>query len=133
MPKLVYFGEFWQADDCCQTVIPDRSNFNKIKIDEKCQNWKILIRHFESFWNNVIWKNIDFPTFFHLVREKKFSSRILKFAKAQETITPLWHSCHRFKFQFTTDSAAVHNVWKLLKMSHFVFFNFGIFHQFLFN
>ena len=71
MPKLVYFGEFWQADDCCQTVIPDRSNFNKIKIDEKCQNWKILIRHFESFWNNVIWKNIDFPTFFHLVREKK--------------------------------------------------------------
>ena len=84
--------------------------------------------HFETMWFE---KTLIFRHFSTSFVKKKFSSRILKFAKAQETITPLWHSCHRFKFQFTTNSAVVHSVWKMPKKVAFEFSNFGIFNELL--
>ena len=50
MPKMVNLAEFWKIEASGQTVLPDRS----ILFVEKCQNWKIQMRHFGWFSNNMI-------------------------------------------------------------------------------
>ena len=63
MPKLVNLDEFWKPEAWSQTVLPGRSFLIEQKIGGKCQNWKIQMRHFESFSNIVPvikWNDFDF-------------------------------------------------------------------------
>ena len=52
MPKIANFDEFLKTLIFSETVLPDKSVFQKTKISGKCQNWKL--RH---FW--VIFKHCD--------------------------------------------------------------------------
>ena len=38
MPKIVKLASFWKTKACSQSVLPDRSIFNRTKIAGKCQN-----------------------------------------------------------------------------------------------
>ena len=46
-------ASFWKPETYGQTVLPDRSILNRTKIDGKCQNSKIQMRHFKQVSNNV--------------------------------------------------------------------------------
>ena len=46
---------FWKLENCGQTVLPERSLL-MVKNGGKCQNWKIQMRHFGWFSNNVFLK-----------------------------------------------------------------------------
>ena len=60
-----------------------------------------------------------------------FSSNIL-WSLFDKIHSPL-DAVYRKSYQYLLKSRPVHNVWKLLKLSHLNVWNFGIFHQFLSN
>ena len=47
------FGDFLKNWNMRSNSVTRRVNFIRTKIDEKWQNWKFEMRHFESFLNNV--------------------------------------------------------------------------------
>ena len=53
MPKMVYFGDFLKTWSLRSNSVTRKANFNGTKIGEKCQKWKIQMRHFGWFSNSV--------------------------------------------------------------------------------
>ena len=53
MPKMVHFGEFLKTWSLRSNSVTRQVSFNRTKIDGKCQNWKLQMRHFGWFSNNV--------------------------------------------------------------------------------
>ena len=53
MPKMVHFGEFLKTWSLRSNSVTRHVNFNRTKIGGKCQNSKILMRHFGWFSNTV--------------------------------------------------------------------------------
>ena len=46
MPEIVNFGDFLKTWNLLSNCVTRQVSFNRTKIDEKCQNSKIPIRHF---------------------------------------------------------------------------------------
>ena len=61
MPKMVYFGEFLKTWSLRSNSVTRQVSLKKTKIGEKCQNWKIQMRHFGWFSNTVceVYLNFD--------------------------------------------------------------------------
>ena len=82
---------FWKPEVCSQTVLPNLSLLTKV--DGKCQNWKIWMRHFECFSNNVfrsnfcLWNN-------RLVHELPFKKRKVEFYCLKLWVIIIGHSCN---------------------------------------
>ena len=53
MQKIVHFGEFLKICSLRSNSVTRQVSFNRTKIDGKCQNSKIQMRHFGWFSNNV--------------------------------------------------------------------------------
>ena len=47
MPKMVHFDEFLKTWSLRSNSVTRQVNFHRTKIDNKCQNWKIKMRHFK--------------------------------------------------------------------------------------
>ena len=45
--KMPISASFWKPEACSQTVLPDKSVFNRTKIGRKCQSWTIHMRHLQ--------------------------------------------------------------------------------------
>ena len=53
MTKIVHFGEFLKRWSLLSNSVTRQVSFSRTKICGKCQNWKIQMRHFGWFSNNV--------------------------------------------------------------------------------
>ena len=51
---MVNFGEFLKTCSLLSYNVTKQINFNRAKIDGKCQYSEVQMRHFESFSNNVV-------------------------------------------------------------------------------
>ena len=55
MAKMVQFDEFLTNWSYLSNSVARQATFNRTKIDRKCQNWKIQMRHF-GWFSNTVWK-----------------------------------------------------------------------------
>ena len=63
IPKIVNLASFWKTEDCCQTVLPDRSVLigQKLVENAKIENFKCdILSNFQTLWSHESTKNLVF-------------------------------------------------------------------------
>ena len=131
MQKIVHFGEFLNTWSLRSNSVTRQVIFNKTKIDEKCQNFKmrhfwVIFKQYESsFWNTAVLTFGIFRIF--LLGGIFFQSEMMivtlltmpdcKTAKSTVHAVMSEECLHRY-FKMNR-IVCVHGGWKSLKKSHF--------------
>ena len=95
---MVHLGEFLKNWSLRSNSVTRQVSFNRTKIGGKCQNWKIQMRHFELFSNNV--HSLKWRRWWCERSERSENSKVFLLKRKSLKKVSTFEKCHTVKSVF---------------------------------